>query len=209
MRRALPFLQLLFAALLLAGAPLSVLAAPKADAHATEAANHGGDEHGDKPALPQLDATHFPSQAFWLVIAFGFTYVLMRYVALPQVEGTIAVRSEKVESDINEAKRLNEEAKRLASELDARMNDARSRAQDQVKEAAKVEAAKLAEALAGQQKTLDEQLHQAQARITDQKKQTLAALDEEAAGMVEAIVKQLTGASLSSDQANKAWAKAA
>jgi F-type H+-transporting ATPase subunit b len=209
MRRALSFLQVVIAALLLAGAPLAVMAAPKADAHAAEAA--GGDAHSDKPALPQLDPTHFPSQAFWLVIAFGLTYVLMRYVALPQVESTIAVRDEKVESDINEAKRLNEEAKRLAGELDARMNDARSRAQDQVREAATAEAAKLAETLASQQKSLDEQLHQAQARIGDQKKQVLASLDEEAAGMVEAIVKQLTGSSLSAEQASKAWhsAKAA
>jgi F-type H+-transporting ATPase subunit b len=205
MRRVLSIMQVALAALLLAGAPQAVWAAPKADAHAETTDAHGGGHGEEKAGLPQLDPTHFPGQAFWFLIAFGFTYVLMRYVALPQVEGTIATRSDKVEGDVAQAKTLNEQAKRLSAELDARMNDARSRAQDQVKEAGAAEAAKLADALASQQKSLDEKLHAAQNRLSDQKKQALTALDEEAASMVEAIVKHLTGNSPSTEQAQKAW----
>jgi F-type H+-transporting ATPase subunit b len=224
MRRASPFLQVVFAALLLAGAPLCAHAKvsrhkeppktaapadvkpaePSTEAH--DAAAEGHEAAGAaEPGLPQLDPSHFPGQAFWLVISFGLLYGLMRYAALPKVEQTLEKRAAFIDSALADAKHHNEEAKRLAADIDLRMADARNRAQDQVKEVATAEAKKMADALAEQQKKLDEQMKSAQARLEAQKKEALAQLDSNAGAMVEAIVKQLAGVSPSADQVTKAW----
>ncbi|MBI3419945.1 MAG: hypothetical protein HY053_07430 [Proteobacteria bacterium] len=193
MRRGWLFLQSVLAALLLAGAPLHAFAQ---EAEKTE------------PGLPQLDPTHFPGQAFWLIIAFSLTYLLMRYVALPRVQSTLEAREARMVEDLDHARLLNERAKLLSTELELRMADARTRAQDDMREAAQKNMAKLTTAFAEQQKVLDQKLQEAQTRLAGQKKQTLAALDEEAAGMVEAILKRLTGTAVPPDQARTAWQKA-
>jgi F-type H+-transporting ATPase subunit b len=220
--RGFTFPLALCVALLLAGAPVYAHAATQGKAaaketavkgkhvaateaapaeHAEEAGGHGGSDAG----LPQLDPKHFPGQAFWLVIAFGFTFFLMRYVALPKVEGVLSARASRIDSALADAKAHNEEAKRLAAELELRMADARSRAQDRVKDATADQSAILTGALSEQQKRLDEQMKTAQQRLEKQKKEALAALDEEAAAMVGSIVKHIAGVTPTPDQAAKAW----
>jgi F-type H+-transporting ATPase subunit b len=210
------FLPLVLAALLIAGAPNHAFAATKhkvvethpVAAATTEEAAHVTEGEKAEPGLPQLDLTLWPAQAFWLVISFTLLYLLMHFVALPGVERTIAKREDKLNSDIEEAKLLNEQAKHLASDLELRMNDARTRAADQVREVMAENSTKLAAAFAEQQKKLDVSLKAAEAQLATQKQAAIASLDGEAAGMIEAILKRVMGSAPANDALNAAWKKA-
>ncbi|HVY13567.1 MAG TPA: ATP synthase F0 subunit B [Alphaproteobacteria bacterium] len=182
-----------------AEAPIGDEAVPAEPAHAEEAEESG---------LPQLNPAHWPGQAFWLILSFLIMYGLMRYMALPQVEGTLARRQAALEGDVAEAKRLNEQAKNLSAQLDQRMNEARLGAQEETRKAAEEGAKQIAAALAEQQKKLDERLREAESRIATQKQQALKALDEEAAAVVGSILKQITGTAPKPEQAKAAWQQA-
>ena len=51
--------------------------------------------------MPQLEQIHtFLSQIFWLVITFGFLYLVLWKVALPRVSSILLERQERIDDDI-------------------------------------------------------------------------------------------------------------
>ncbi len=223
--RVRPFPGLLLAALCLAVLPHDACTEPAPQAVAREMARieHGpaaetiaeaeaeafgeghGEGHGENAGgLPQLDPRHFPGQAFWLVITFALTFVMMQFVAAPQVQRTLDRRQRRIETDLENARLLNEEAKRLSGELELRMNEARTRAQDQIRDAAQAAANRLSAALEEQQKVIDKKLAAAETSLNATREQALAALDDDGSVVLDALLKRL-GTPMDKDQALKAW----
>lgn len=60
--------------------------------------------------LPQFDATTFPQQIFWLLVAFVFLYGFFSRSTLPTLSRIIENRREHIQSDLDSARRLGEEA---------------------------------------------------------------------------------------------------
>jgi F-type H+-transporting ATPase subunit b len=56
--------------------------------------------------MPQLDPSHFPSQIFWLVIAFSLLYLYLKHRAVPSLENIISNRASKIEADSKVASNL-------------------------------------------------------------------------------------------------------
>src|SRR5262249_10320731 len=84
--------------------------------------------HVTKPGLPQLDATSFASQIFWLVIWFVVLYVVISRIAAPKIGGVIAERAGRIKGDLDtaaEAKRASEAA---IAAYEKALADARARA---------------------------------------------------------------------------------
>jgi F-type H+-transporting ATPase subunit b len=191
-------LSSLAALLLLAGLSGHALAeAPAmeegAAAHASSEVAHGAGHEEDSGGLPQFDTSKFPSQIFWLVICFGLTYALMRYVALPKVESALALRGRKMDQDIEEAKRINIEAKKLISEYEGRLAKARGQAQEVHQLSAEDNNRKSAMRMAEQQKIIDSRMTEAEKRIADAKAKALETLDREAESVVSELVARIAG----------------
>ena len=79
--------------------------------------------------FPPFDSHTFLSQLFWLVIIFGALYWLMSRVALPRVGGILASRRGRIEGDLAEAARMQEQATAAGAAYDAKLADAKARAQ--------------------------------------------------------------------------------
>lgn len=193
------------------------LATEPVDAHAaapTEGAadshDAAGAEHHEEGAggLPQLDIARFPGQLFWLSMTFIFTFVMMRFVALPKVAETIGSREDRINSDVAAAKNKNESMKRLTGEYETRLTRARSDAVTATRtvneEAAKVTAAKLAE----QATQINAKLKDAETRLTTQKNEAIAALDKETTSVVSEILLHVAGISPASAEVESAIKKA-
>ena len=68
--------------------------------------------------MPQFDLAPYLSQAFWMLISFGFMYLLMSYLIMPMLEDVFDKRDELIKSDLDAAERFNEQAGALMKNYD-------------------------------------------------------------------------------------------
>ncbi len=81
------------------------------DVHQGEAHEDAHEEEGG--SMPQLDATYYASQLFWLAVTGVFLYVVLARVALPGVSAVIERRDGQVRSDLELAYKLKQQAEDL------------------------------------------------------------------------------------------------
>ena len=105
--------------------------------------------------LPQLNLDSFPSQIFWLLVAFFALYWLMSKVALPRIASVLEERADAIASDLDRAEELKRKAEEAEKTYQQALADARSRAQ-----------AIAAETRAGIQKDVDAATARADAEIS-------------------------------------------
>ncbi len=90
----------------------------------------GGAEHGlsheKTSGLPQLDASTFPSQVFWLVVIFVTMYFFFAKKSLPEISNTIENRSERIANDLDTAERLKDEVAAVQASYEESLSEARA-----------------------------------------------------------------------------------
>lgn len=88
-----------------------------------------GAEAAESAGLPQLDASTWPSQLFWLTVTFGLLYWVMSSMILPRIGAALEERRDRIADDLDKAA----ESRRLAEEAETAFNralaDARAKAQ--------------------------------------------------------------------------------
>ena len=68
--------------------------------------------------MPQFDVAPYLSQAFWMLISFGFMYLLVSYLIMPMLEDVFEKRDTLIKTDLEVAERLNKQAETLIKEYD-------------------------------------------------------------------------------------------
>src|SRR5690242_16711020 len=84
--------------------------------------------------MPQLDLATFPPQLVWLAITFIVLYVLMARLGLPRVGGVIAARRARIDGDLEKASQMKAEAEAVIAAYEKALAEARSQAQQTMKE---------------------------------------------------------------------------
>ena len=158
-----------------------------------EATHEGTTAPGDAGGLPQFDPQWWPGQIVWFLIIFAVVFVLMRWVFVPRIGGTIAEREGKIEGDVVEARRLKDEADSQAAAAQAEMAQARARAMKLAGDARAKAAAELAARLAEEEAKLSEAGAAAEARIATARDNAMAGVSTIASDAARAIVEKLTG----------------
>ena len=146
--------------------------------------------------MPQLDFANplTTSQVVWMFLIFLALYLALRNWALPMVGSVIEAREQRIQGDLETARRAKEEADRAAAEVLERGRTASSEAQAEIARAvaaAKAEAEARAKADSEQ---LDKQLAEAEQRIHAAREQAMGALRQVAAETALSVVSRLTGA---------------
>ena len=181
---------------------------PQGDGTAQEhgaAAEGGAEDEGQQGAgMPQLDAATFPSQIFWLVIAFVTLYYLMRRKALPRVAEILEARQERIAADLDRAARLREEAEQAKQQQEEVVARAHARALEQQRAVQERVSAETARRQADLDADLGRQLGEAEARIGTAREQALAELQNVAAEVAQAAVLRLAGLKVSEAEARAA-----
>lgn len=88
------------------------------DAHAAEA----------KGGFPQLDTSTYSSQVFWLAVFFGLMYFMMSRIALPRVTEVLDMRQTQINTNLDRAAQLNDEAQRAKEAYDSALAEAQDAA---------------------------------------------------------------------------------
>jgi len=128
-------------------------------------------------AFPPFDPWHFPSQIFWLVILFGGLYIVLSRFVLPRLGGVIEKRGDTIADSLDEAARLDEQAKEAKKQQELHLAEARSKARETADKArAKVEA-EIAEETQKVDADLATRLDEAEGRIRKVRAEALANVD--------------------------------
>jgi F-type H+-transporting ATPase subunit b len=185
------------------GAPADAHGAPANPADGTHAGTEvpGGEHHGP---FPPFDSSTFPSQLLWLAIAFGLLYFLMSRLALPRVGGILNDSQQRIMTDLHEANRLKAESEAAAAAYEQELAQARNNAVSigqKARDAAKADAdAKRAVA----EGDVASRIAKAEASIAAAKSKAMQEVGGIANETAEAILRSLTGGSVSKADIEKA-----
>ncbi|WP_425432938.1 F0F1 ATP synthase subunit B [Hartmannibacter diazotrophicus] len=163
---------------------------------ALEAGAHGGGEH----VFPPFDTTHFASQVLWLAISFGLLYYLLSKVALPRIGGILEDRHDRIAWDLSEAERLKQESDDAVAAYEAALAEARDKAHTIARETHDKLSAEMAAKRASVEGELATKLGEAEERIASIKSQAMSEVGAIANETAAAIVTQLAGTEVSSDE---------
>lgn len=145
--------------------------------------------------MPQLDFANplTTSQVVWMFLIFAALYLALRHWALPMVGGVIEMREQRIQADLETARRAKDEADRAVAEVAERTRAASAEAQGEIARA--VAAAKAdADARAKvDNDQLEKQLQEAEQRIHAARAQAMGALRQVAADTASTVVSRLTG----------------
>lgn len=126
--------------------------------------------------MPQLDASTFGNQIFWLVLTLLAIYFVLSRVALPRIAAILAERQGTITNDIAAAEDLKAKAEAAEAAYDKALADARAEAQ------------RIAgETRAAIQSDLDVAIEKADAEIAAKSAESEKAIAEIRAGAQEAV----------------------
>jgi F-type H+-transporting ATPase subunit b len=151
-------------------------------------------EHpGGKIPFPPFNKETFASQLVWLVIFFVALYFIIARLAIPRLGGIIEARSQRIDGDMAEAKRLKDQSDAALAAYEKSLADARARAQALASETRdKLNAA--ADATRKKLETeLNARLAKAEETIAATKTSAMANVQGIAIDTASAIVERLTG----------------
>ncbi|HEY8255106.1 MAG TPA: hypothetical protein VIG39_10720 [Rhizomicrobium sp.] len=162
----------------------------------TEAPKSGG--------FPPFDQTTFPSQVFWLVITFGFLFVVLWRVAGPRINAAITSRRGAINGAIAEASKARADAETAQGQYQAALTAARAKANALAEETRQELNAEIAKAKTDADTRAHDAMAAADARIATTRETAKAAVGTAARDAAIAIVERLTGDKVSADEAAKA-----
>jgi F-type H+-transporting ATPase subunit b len=180
------------------GTPEQKAADPKLQEHEriggeTAGGSAAKEESEHKEGMPQLNARTFPSQIFWLVIAFGTLYYLMRRKALPRVTEILEARQERIAGDLDRAARLREEAETAQRRHEEVVAQAQHKALDQLRAVQERVAAENVRRQAELEGDLSRRLAESEASINAARERALSEVENVAAEVAQAVVERLAG----------------
>ena len=84
--------------------------------------------------MPQLNPEFFISQVFWLVITFSFLFIFLWKISLPRISSVLEKRKNKIDNDIEVAKKLQTEAEEIHNNIDKQLLAANDQVTTLIKE---------------------------------------------------------------------------
>ncbi len=162
---------------------------------------------GGGGGLPQLDATTFPSQIFWLIVSFFLLYRLLKTKAIPRIADILETRQDRIGADLDRAAKLRADAEAALKKHDAVIAEAQAKAQKRLREAQERVAAELARHQAELDADVARRLKDAEQRIAAAKNAALGEVATVAAEVVQAAARRLAGLEIGPEEARAAVAR--
>jgi F-type H+-transporting ATPase subunit b len=158
--------------------------------------------------MPQLDATTWPPQLFWLAVTFLVLYFIISKVVIPRTGGVIEGRKNQIDSDLNAAQRFKADTDKAVADYEKALAEARSKAHaiaQETRDKLNAEVDQERGRLDGQ---LAAKIAEAEKSIQATRTRALASVTELATDIAADIVAQLTGTKVTKADAEQAVAKA-
>jgi F-type H+-transporting ATPase subunit b len=143
--------------------------------------------------MPQFDPAVFSPQLVWLAITFVVLYILLSRVALPRIADVLEERERRINDNLRKAETLKQEAEEAVAAYEKRMADARSKAQETVRQIREKMAAEAAERNEQLGERLAAEVAEGEARIAEARAKAVASVREMAVEVAAAAAARLIG----------------
>ncbi|MBO6634280.1 F0F1 ATP synthase subunit B' [Parvibaculum sp.] len=143
--------------------------------------------------MPQLEFHTFVPQLVWLVIVFGYLYVMMSRVALPRIATVLEERRDRIADDLDQAEQFKRQTDEAIEAYEKALAEARAKAHEIAQETRD----RLHEETERQRLAIEarlaEKIAEAEKQIATTKEAALANVRTVAVDVADAIVAQLLG----------------
>lgn len=155
------------------------------------------------PQIAQL-ADVWSSQIFWMLVTFGFVFLVVGLGMVPKVQSTVDLRDQKIADDLAAAKATFASADALEEQWRANENAARAEAQSLMAQAKAKAGAERDAALAEVDAAIAGQIATAEAGIADARGKAMNDIEAVAADAASEMVQRLAGTTVTPAAARKA-----
>ena len=143
--------------------------------------------------MPQLDVATYPSLIFWLILTFGFTFLVLKLFITPKLSDILNQRKERISADLFAAKSSREEAENSKMNQEKSISDAKNNANKIVKDAIEKTKIKLQETEKKAKERLTKNLLDAEKNISDAKNKSLKNITLISTDIAVSISKKVSG----------------
>jgi len=154
--------------------------------------------------MPQLDPSFFSTQLIWLFLTLVPLYLILRRAVLPRIGEVLEARQRHIDTDLEKATSLRQEAEAVLADYEKALAEARARAE----EAVKLASAEMAAASAKRHEAFGQELaaktQEAEGRIVRAKEEALAHVSAVANEVAAAVATKLIGTNLPGDEVENA-----
>jgi F-type H+-transporting ATPase subunit b len=144
--------------------------------------------------MPQLDISTYLPQLFWLAASFLVLYLLMKAIALPQVDAALKARRSRIDDDLTRAGELKTQAEAVLGAYEKSLAEARSQAQAVLKEGAERLAAEAARRQGELAQKLAAEAEAAEREIAAAKERAFRDMETVTRDLARMVAEKLTGA---------------
>ncbi|MBI1276091.1 hypothetical protein GC177_08985 [bacterium] len=144
--------------------------------------------------MPQLDFATYPSQIFWLFTTLIVLYYMLARHLLPPVVEMVEQRKQRIASDIDRAKKMQQEAEQVKYEYELALQKARAEANKILQNTATRIKAMQDERIAKLEESLSHQMQEAESRIRQSKESLSKDISAIADSLAQDVVNKLVGA---------------
>jgi F-type H+-transporting ATPase subunit b len=156
-----------------------------------------------KSGLPQLNPNDMTPQLVWLAITFLALYFILSRFTLPRISSVIDERKNRIERDIAEAERLNAGTQNAIAEYEEKLQTARGKASQHVKENRDAVAADLEAKRRTAEAEDQDRMKKAEERIAAMKSEAMAQVTAISTETAQEIVKKLVGQDVSAEEVRR------
>ena len=157
----------------------------------------------DKEGMPQLDVSTYPSLIFWLILTFGFTFLVLKLFITPKLSDILNQRKERISADLFAAKSAREEAENSKMDQERSISNAKNKANKIVKDAIEKTKIKLQETEKKAKERLTKNLFDAEKKISDAKTKSLKNITLITTDIAVAITKKVSGININESVISK------
>lgn len=178
-------------------APVAEEAAPVEGVESDAAAHTADAAHAEegKGGLPQLDIATYPSQIFWLLVAFFVLYIGFSKSVLPTIGSVVATRETLIKNTLDSAQALKDRADEIKAAYEQTLDNARGAAVQAVQDVENMAKKKAADQSDAFRKQADDAMKAAEARVQSAKDKALGDMSHIAAEVASVAAEKITGVS--------------
>jgi F-type H+-transporting ATPase subunit b len=165
------------------------------------AVTHTGTEAQHSAGFPPFKTESFPSQIFWLVVAFAALFIVLWRVAGPRIAGVIGERKGRIDGDLAAAAKHKADAEAALAAYEKALATARAKAHAEAEAGRKVLEAEAEKAKAAADAEARKATAAADVQIAAKRAEAATHVTKAAQDAAAEIVNRLIGVSVTPDEA--------
>ena len=147
----------------------------------------------ESEGMPQLNPEFWVSQIFWLILTFGFLFVILSKFILPKISNNLELRKSQILENIETAEKQKIESENKIKEYEALINSSKNEARNYFNEARK----KIIQDIDKKREKIEEEINleiqNAEKEIVELKKSSPEKINKIAAETSAQLIKELIG----------------